>query len=207
MGQHKSKTSQRKIKMPASRDFTPLEGVKDVSTSLHNSATPVLVPSQVDQFDSFTLNTSRSPTVSRQDDYSKCSERSAEMDKIAESHDIAEDKGLIYKNPATEGSITTTTHSNGKVPHPEQPSRDVHTPPVVPVTEGEVLIELSPCLNSHNLKTEDMISTAARNIVEDAIQKAIASEVVSLVICRALGFLLVERATINAHQFLRPESV
>ena len=59
----------------------------------------------------------------------------------------------------------------------------------------------------HSMLTFYPTFQAARNIVEDAIQQAIASEVVSLVICRALGFLLVERATTNAHQFLRPESV
>ena len=104
MGQQKSKSSQKAP--PTPRKIPPSKGVKDVSItskhldqknsstlmqqevsnvksplplSLNHPETQPLVPTQVDHSDSFTLNTSRSPNLSRLADYSKCLERSAEM--------------------------------------------------------------------------------------------------------------------------------
>ncbi|XP_063684793.1 uncharacterized protein LOC134818979 [Bolinopsis microptera] len=153
------------------------------------------------------------PGVSKSTQHSpSCSESTFTTDKLAETHDLGEDnqKGLIFKNPTTD-SPTYTPQTNGSIPHLEHnKSRDLHTPPTAVVTLETVQIEL--CETESETKqcsdTDDMLTTAARNIVEDAIQQAIASEVVSLVICRTLGFLLVERATTNAQRlYMYPESV
>jgi len=131
-------------------------------------------------------------------------------DKLAETHDRGGDNGLIYKNPASEAnSQSTVPHSNGRIPHSNGESRDSYSPSVAVVTEEAIQIELSDSEKNQLPQSDSdiMISMTARNIVEDAIQKAVASEVVSFVIYRALGFLLVERATTNAQRFLSPESV
>lgn len=132
-------------------------------------------------------------------------------DKLTGSHDCVEDKGLIYKNPATEGSPTTSPphHSNGRIPNGE--SRGSPRDTITPITEEAVQIELCDSEKGQPAETESdsemLISMTAKNLVEDAIQKAVSSEVVSFVIYRTLGALLVERATTNAQRFLTPESV